>query len=103
MSGEKNMKKIEEIKDMISCHMDILTGKYNVKIIGIFGSHARNEQKEGSDVDILIEFVRPIGLVDFVELGEYLQDVLGSDVDIVLRDDLVPKFRDLVLHEVVYL
>jgi uncharacterized protein len=55
---------------------------YGVKRIGLFGSVSRDEQKPGSDVDLVVEFERPIGL-QFVELSENLERILGSKVDLL--------------------
>jgi uncharacterized protein len=55
---------------------------YGVKRIGLFGSVARGEQKPGSDVDMVVEFERPIGL-QFVELSENLERILESKVDLL--------------------
>lgn len=63
-------------------HYPILAARYGVKRIGIFGSFAARQATETSDVDLVIEFERPIGL-RFVELAEYLERVLGRPVDVL--------------------
>lgn len=62
------MKTIYEIFKIIKNHKDTLKTEYGVKEIGIFGSYIRGEQKENSDVDILIELEKPIGFVKFLKL-----------------------------------
>jgi hypothetical protein len=61
---------------------DYLRAEYGVSRIGLFGSVARGEADESSDVDIIVEFERPVGL-QFVELADYLEDLLGRDVDLL--------------------
>ena len=75
---------------------------YSVKTIGIFGSVARDEQTEQSDIDLLVEFSRPVGFVTFMRLEEYLSDRLGKKVDLVTPDALKPVIRLDVLREVIY-
>ena len=76
------MKTIEEIEKMLSEHKDEIKENFKVKEIGIFGSYARNEQKDRSDIDILVEFEEPIGLL-FVDLADYLENLLKVSVDLV--------------------
>jgi predicted nucleotidyltransferase len=75
---------------------------YSVKTIGVFGSVARDEQTEQSDIDLLVEFSRPVGFVTFMRLEEYLSDRLGKKVDLVTPDALKPVIRLDVLREVIY-
>ena len=77
--------------------------KFNVKEIGLFGSYVKNEQKKRSDIDILVDFSKPIGW-DVVELQEYLQSILGVKVDLVLKKGLMrnKKLWKIVKPEVFY-
>lgn len=79
----------------------VLKEKYNVENIGYFGSYARGEQTEESDIDILVEFSKPIGW-EFVELKEYLEENLGKKVDLVTLNALKPQLKDDILKEVIY-
>ena len=96
------MKTIAEIMKMLESHRDDLREKYGVKEIGIFGSYVREEQKEISDVDILVEFERPLGLLSFVGLKNHLSDFLGVEVDLVMKRALKPRIGKRILEEVVY-
>lgn len=69
--------------------------------LSLFGSVARDEADEDSDVDLLVEFSKPVGLFEFVELREYLADILGCEVDLVPRNSLKRQLRDQVLAEAV--
>ena len=96
------MTSIEEIKQIIKENMALLDHKYNVKSIGVFGSYARKEQKNGSDVDILVEFNKPIGLFKFLELEEYLASIIGEKVDLVSKKALKPRIGKRILKEAVF-
>ena len=73
-----------------------------VSRIGIFGSVARGEQTEASDIDILVDFSRPIGFFTFLELEEFLSLNLSAPVDLVTSDALKPVIRERVTAEVAY-
>lgn len=75
--------------------------RYKVKTIGIFGSYVKGEEKEESDLDILVEFEDPVSLLRFVELENYLSDSLGVKVDLVMKDALKPRIGKRILEEVV--
>ena len=76
--------------------------EYSVKTIGVFGSVARNEQTGQSDIDLLVEFSRPVGFVTFMRLENFLSERLGKQVDLVTSDSLKPGIRQDVLSEVIY-
>jgi len=94
------MKTLEEIKKELVKHKEEIRKKYGVRILGIFGSVARGEQKETSDVDILIEIERPIGL-KFFELWDELEKLLGCEVDLVRKKLLREEIKSEILTEVV--
>ena len=94
-------KSLDEIKEIIKKHKDELKEKYSVKEIGIFGSFARGEATEDSDIDILVEFEKPIGLFKFLELEEYLSNLIGREVDLVSKKALKPHIGKHILEEVV--
>ncbi|MBP7121140.1 MAG: nucleotidyltransferase family protein [Methanolinea sp.] len=79
-----------------------LNDRYHVEKIGVFGSVSRGEQKEGSDIDILVEFSRPVGFFTFLELEEFLSSSLGAKVDLVTPDALKPALSGRILSEVAY-
>jgi len=91
--------------DIISSLKNIredLSQRFEVKEIGIFGSVARGEQTDTSDIDLLVEFSRPVSLVTFMRLEFYLSDILGNKVDLVTFDSLKPFIQQDVLSEVIY-
>jgi predicted nucleotidyltransferase len=95
------MKNLEEVRGVLQGHKEELKSRYGVSRIGIFGSYARNEQIEESDVDILVEFERPIGL-DFVALAEHLEALLGFKVDLVSRGAIKPNRWKYVAEDLLY-
>jgi len=76
--------------------------EYSVKTIGVFGSVARNELTGKSDIDLLVEFSKPVGFVTFMRLENFLSRQLGNQVDLVTSDSLKPVIRQDVLTEVIY-
>lgn len=97
------MKTLIEIKHILALHKVGLADKYKVKEMGIFGSYIRGEQGKRSDIDILVEFEEPVGLFKFLELEEYLSDLLGLKVDLVTKGALKPRIGERILKEVSYL
>ncbi|OGS19587.1 MAG: hypothetical protein A2219_07295 [Elusimicrobia bacterium RIFOXYA2_FULL_50_26] len=76
------MRSLFEIKNVLSQFKPELETRYKVARIGIFGSYARNEQNEKSDIDIIVDFKEPIGL-KFIDLAEFLENTLKMKVDLV--------------------
>ena len=66
-----------------------------------FGSVARDEARPDSDVDLLVEFDRPVGLFTFVRLKRYLEEILGSPVDLGTPDSLKPYLKEAIIQEVI--
>ena len=96
------MKTLGEIETTLKKQMPVLRERFKVKEIGVFGSFVRGEQKETSDIDILVEFSEPIGLIKYVSLENYLSDILGTKVDLVTKTGLRKHIEQEVLKEVVY-
>lgn len=94
--------KFREIKNNLVKQKPLLTKDYNVKQIGVFGSYVRNEQKKNSDIDILVEFKKPIDFFEFLELEEYLSRIFKIKVDLVMKKVLKPGIGKSVLGEVIY-
>ncbi|ABR31535.1 DNA polymerase [Thermosipho melanesiensis] len=95
------MKTLNEIISIIKDLKKEIEQKYKVEILGIFGSFARGEQKETSDVDILVKFHKNATLFDFIGLSIFLQEKLGIDVDIVPQDAVRKELREKINQEVV--
>ncbi len=95
----------DQIMALLREHLPYLSARYGVKRIGLFGSYARGVQSESSDVDLLVEFDRPIGL-DFVELADYLERLLGCKVDLLTPSGVqrirVESVRESIMKELTY-
>ena len=73
--------------------------EFGVRSLSLFGSFAREESKKGSDIDILVEFNRPVGLFEFARLKLYLEKKLGREVDLVTPEALRDEMREDILRE----
>jgi predicted nucleotidyltransferase len=89
--------------EIIAHNRDRLAKDYGIKSLALFGSVARNEAAPGSDVDLLVEFDRPVGLFHLSRTQHYLESILGiSKVDLVLRDGIKPALKEHILREAIY-
>ena len=91
------------IKEAFWKQKSALRDRCNVESIGIFGSYVRGEQKKKSDLDVLVEFYRTIDLFTFVELEDFLSEVPGVKVNLVMKSTLEPRIKDRILKEAVHL
>jgi len=87
----------KEIKEIIREHKEILK-KYKVKSIALFGSYVRNEQKEDSDIDLLVEFDEDT-YHNFINLIFSLEELLREEVTVVSKEDLSPYIQPYILRE----
>lgn len=94
---------IEEIINEIRKNMSYFKEKYAVKNLGIFGSYIRGEQNKRSDLDVLVEFDKPIGLLGFMALERELGELVDKKVDLVSKPALKPRIGKRILDEVVYI
>ena len=82
-------------------HLSSLAERYGVKSLGVFGSYIHRQQRPESDIDLLVGFDEPLGLLKFIELENYLTDLLGVKVDLVMKDALKPTIGKRILSEVI--
>lgn len=94
---------LDDIKKTIIKEMPFLMHNYAVREIGIFGSVARGEQRDDSDIDVLVEFSEPIGLFKYSELQRYLEKKLGRKVDLVSKKGLKKVVKEDILNETIYI
>jgi predicted nucleotidyltransferase len=80
----------------------ILYQKYFVEKIGYFGSYARSEQNQNSDIDILVSLKKPLGW-EFFDLQEFLENELKIKVDLVSEKALKEQLRQIILNSVKYI
>jgi uncharacterized protein len=96
------MTDIDGLAKVLKDHKMELEEEYGVSEIGIFGSYVEGKQKETSDIDILVEFKKAVDLFSFVHLKNYLSNLLGADVDLVMKKALKPNIGKRILRQVVY-
>lgn len=98
MRGRLNSR--EEVLARLAEHKSDLEA-LDVLTVSIFGSFARDQARDDSDVDVLVEFVRPVGLLQFVRLRRFLEGILGRNVDLATVASLKERIRARVLAEAV--
>lgn len=92
---------LEKILEILRQHIPMLTERYSVERLEIFGSYVRSEQKNDSDLDILVTFKEVPSLLTFIAIENYLSDLLGIKVDLVMKDSLKPKTGQQILREAI--
>ena len=97
------MKTIDDIKIILREHKDELASRYRVREIGVFGSFVRNEHNETSDLDVLVEFSEPVSLFEFMDLEDYLENLIEVKIDLVSKKGLKPYIGRNILNEVIYI
>ena len=94
MTRNDILRKLKDLKPMLS-------QEYSVKQIGLFGSFSDDTNTEESDIDLLVEFEKPIGWKYF-SLEIYLEDIFGRKIDLVTKNALKEQIRDRILNQVKY-
>jgi predicted nucleotidyltransferase len=79
-----------------------LSTKYGVKSLMLFGSVSRDEETAASDVDLLVEFNRPVGYFGLFALQDHLEKLLGCPVDLGTPESLKPRMKERVLKEMIH-
>ncbi len=91
-----------DIVKFLQLNRDVLIG-FGVRQIGIFGSFARNSQKENSDIDLLVQFDEDkLNYSNYINLAYYLEDNLSTQIDLLTIDSLSPHIAPRILQEVEY-
>ncbi len=89
------LEKLRELKPFLS-------KEFHVKNIGLFGSYSDNEQNNESDIDILVEFEKPIGW-KFFRLEKYLEEIFNKKVDLVTKKALKKQLKDKIINQTLFL
>jgi uncharacterized protein len=87
-----------DIENLLRNLKPILSDRYSVEKIGYFGSYSQNEQTEASDIDILVDFRKPIGW-DFFDLQALLEEELKTKVDLVSIKALKDQLKEAILKQ----
>ncbi len=95
----------EKVTEILRKKYPYLVSKYGIRRIGLFGSYAKEEQTEDSDIDIVAEFEKPIGL-KFIEFTEYLEKILGKKTDVLTPEGIksirVQKIIESIEKNIIY-
>ncbi|MDE0482268.1 MAG: nucleotidyltransferase family protein [Candidatus Poribacteria bacterium] len=94
---------IEEIKKTIIEAKDEIRQQFKAEVKGIFGSYARGDYNENSDLDLLVDFDAGATLFDLVGVQQYFEDKLGCKVDVVSRRALREEIRANVFNDLISL
>jgi predicted nucleotidyltransferase len=99
--NKKKLSAKEEVLQILKDEIPYLKDKYGVEIIAIFGSFAEDSQTKKSDVDILVQLTKPLGL-GFIELADHLEDILDRKVDLstfnhLMRSKENPRYKHIAL------
>ncbi|OGS22826.1 MAG: nucleotidyltransferase [Elusimicrobia bacterium RIFOXYB2_FULL_50_12] len=97
------MSELDKILLKLKRQKAILRRKFKIKSLGVFGSYSRGEQRKTSDVDVLVEFDEPPGLIGYVSLEDELGKYIGKKVDLVMKSALKPHVGQQILREVIYI
>mgnify|MGYP000725347068 CR=1 FL=1 len=89
------MKNISDIKSILDKYKQELMNKYGLAFIAIFGSYSRGDQKIDSDIDILVDFNKPIG-IEFIDLADELEKILGQKVDLVSKNGVHQQYLKII-------
>lgn len=95
------MDTLKDITSILAQNKNFYAEKYGVKNFGIFGSYSRGDFSETSDLDIMVEFDRPIGLT-FVDLALDLESLLKVKVDLVSKKAIKPRMLKMIERELIY-
>jgi uncharacterized protein len=91
--------KLATILKKLRQELPSLEKRYQVEKLEIFGSYVRADEQVTSDLDLLVEFSEMPGFFKFIEMENYLTEILGVKVDLVMKDSLKPAIGKRVLSE----
>lgn len=95
------MKSLAEIQTTLESQKQMLYEKYPIKSLAIFGSYARKEQNEQSDLDLLVEFKDKIG-IRFIDLADEIERIIGIKVDLVSPSGIKDKYLQVIQKDLIY-
>ncbi len=86
---------------LMAAHDQQIRSRFGVKTLALFGSAARDEMRDTSDIDLLVQFAGPATLDSYMDLKFYLEEVLGRPVDLVTEKGLRQEIRPAVEREAI--
>jgi predicted nucleotidyltransferase len=95
------MEQLSEIKQALAQLKPELSRRFHVQSLGLFGSVVRDDFSPASDIDIIVDFDRAIG-IEFIDLAQYIEQCLQKKVDLVSRKGVKDKYFKAIEREIVY-
>ena len=96
MEIRKTGKTLQEIIQTLKEHQEELRERYRVKHLKVFGSYVRGNQKEESDLDLMVSFEETPTLLEFIDLKEYLEGITGVKIDLVTEEGISPYIKPYI-------
>ncbi len=94
--------KLQDIENAIKKIKPELEQKFGIKKIGIFGSYSKGLANEESDIDLIVDIKHPIGLIRFIQIEQYLTDILNRKVDLLTFQGIKPYIKQDILKDIKY-
>jgi len=94
---------LNEIVKILKPHKKDVFKNYNLKELGIFGSIVREENNSKSDIDIIVEYKVIPDLLKYIELERHIENILNSNVDLVIKNSIRDELKESVLNDAVFL
>ncbi len=91
----------KSIFSLLTNRREEIVRRFGIKKLGIFGSAARDEMHEGSDIDVLVEFQALPTFDAYMDLKFYLENLLHTNVDLVIDDTVKPRMRPLIEKDLI--
>ena len=95
------MTQLNTIRHLLAQLKPELIEKYHISSIGLFGSIFRDDFTMASDIDIIVEFSKPIG-IEFVDLADFIEKKIKQNVDLISRKGIKPKYYKSIESEIIY-
>lgn len=90
-----------QVLDLLRTQIEVTRQRFGAKHISVFGSAARDELNETSDIDVLVEFDGLPTFDNYMGLKFFLQDLFKRRVDLVTRDSIKPRMRQIIERDLV--
>ena len=91
----------KNLVSLLRSRREEIVRRFAIKTLGIFGSAARDEMHEGSDIDVLVEFQASPTFDGYMDLKFYLEDLFQTNVDLVLEDTVKPRMRPFIEKDLI--
>jgi len=75
--------------------------KNNISYLALFGSHARGDQKKDSDIDLLVEFSKPVGLIHLINTEHQFEDILNKKIDLITKNGLSKHIKPYIENDLI--